>query len=54
MLINLIKLFQSAAGRSNFKQACKLMTHSGEKSPVCLFPSLLNTTIVHLRARAGS
>lgn len=31
MLINLIKLFQSAAGRSNFKQACKLMTHSGEK-----------------------
>lgn len=36
MLINLIKLFQSAAETSNFKQACKL-NGSKWKSPVSLF-----------------
>lgn len=37
MLINLIKLFQSAAERSNFKQACKLNGSTWEKSPLSLF-----------------
>lgn len=37
MLINLIKLFQSAAETSNFKQACKLNGSIWKKSPVSLF-----------------
>lgn len=37
MLINLIKLFQSAAETSNFKQACKLNGSLWKKRPVSLF-----------------
>lgn len=60
MLINLlIKLFQSAAETSNFKQACKL-NGSKWKSPVSLFRittehyTLPFNTIAHLRNRPFS
>lgn len=44
MLINLIKLFQSAAERSTFKQACGLNDARWGGRPGTLSPSLLNTT----------
>lgn len=44
MLINLIKLFQSAAERSTFKQACGLNNARLRGRPGSLSASLLNTT----------
>lgn len=50
--VNLIKLFQSAAERSNFKQACKLNNSIWKKSPICLFPitikCYLSTLLLHI------
>lgn len=55
MLINLIKLFQSAAETSNFKQACKRNGSKMEKKSSESVPHHYCTrpfsTIAHLRNR---